>query len=295
MIQSIKLRNFQVHESFDLELDPGCTTLIGASRRGKSSVLRGLRWLAFNRPAGNAFVRHGEEGCRVAVKVDGKKITRSKDGNGNLYAVDGKKLAAFRTGVPEEIAKLLNLSELNFANQHSNPYWLLSSPSEVSRELNAVVNLDLIDRAMGKVAGFVRKAKGEAEHVRNRLKAAKEDRSRLAWVKEAEGNLNRVQALFDATYENRLKRSRLASLLEKVKVHGETVQAASNAVLGGKKAVLKGLEAKETLGRAEKLRNLLAGVQEREAERTETAIELEKLILELATVKTCPVCRKPMN
>ena len=294
MIQSIRLHNFQLHEDREIELGRFCTTLRGASRVGKSSILRALRWLVFNRPSGSDFIRHGTKGTRVSVIADGRKVSRVK-GEKNLYVLDGKKLAAFGAGVPEAISNLFNLSPANFASQHDTPFMLLSSPPEVSRELNAVVNLDLIDRVMGRAAAQVRKAASAVEFSKNRLKGAREARDRLAWVREAEADLNTLEALERKAGEGREKRTGLAQTLEKVKVVEEDCRNAAKAELGALAVLETGRKALKLEERASILRGLLEAIATKDKELAETDKNLEKVATELDKFKSCPVCGKPMN
>ena len=113
MIDLLVLHGFQAHEKLVLRLDPRVTCLVGPSDRGKSSVLRALKWLATNRPSGSEFLRWGSKSVRVKVKADGKTVEREK-GQANLYRLGSDEFKAFGQDVPEQIASLLNLGEINF-------------------------------------------------------------------------------------------------------------------------------------------------------------------------------------
>ena len=135
MIESITITNFQAHKKFTLELDPKITVVTGKSDAGKSAIYRALRWLCTNRPSGNEFIRWGTDGTRVKLRVDGRTIIR-KRGKGNSYSLDKDSYEAFGSDVPEDIAKLLNLSEVSFQGQFDGPFWFDKTPGEVSRALN---------------------------------------------------------------------------------------------------------------------------------------------------------------
>ena len=74
MIDRVQILNFQRHGELKIVFDEQITTIVGPSDTGKSSVLRAIRWVAFNRPLGDGFIRFGENECVVRLWVDGRKI-----------------------------------------------------------------------------------------------------------------------------------------------------------------------------------------------------------------------------
>ena len=142
-MKRIELKNFQCHKSLVLDLEPGVNVLVGPSDSGKSSVYRALYWVAFNRPGGSAFLRHGAK--EVSVKVD--EIERKK-GKANTYSLNGKVQKAVGAKVPENVSEALNLAPINFQSQHDSPFLLSETAGEVGRELNRMVDLEVIDRTL---------------------------------------------------------------------------------------------------------------------------------------------------
>jgi exonuclease SbcC len=161
-LESIELKGFQRHHHLKVEFSPGVTTIIGPSDCGKSAILRALRWTCLNDFAGDDFVRKGEKRAEVVLKIrDGKEvhtIRRAKGSSLNVYELDGREFVSFGTKVPDEIASVLRLSEINFQDQHDPPFWFYDTAGEVSRKLNEIVNLELIDRSLAFVAKEVREA-----------------------------------------------------------------------------------------------------------------------------------------
>lgn len=204
MLETLTLRNFQYHRKYTLEFDPLLTCVVGPSDRGKSALLRALRWLAANRPSGDAFLRRGAKGVSVTLAVDGKNVVRSK-GKSNAYKLDGKVYAAFGQSVPEPVASLLDLSPENFQGQHDAPFWFALSPGEVSKELNRIVNLELIDCTLKNLASGLRAAKSASDLTRTRLRDAKTARNRLRWAEAADRSLKRLESSEEEI--SRLKRS----------------------------------------------------------------------------------------
>lgn len=155
------LKNFQAHEH--LIVDFGQTTCVrGQTDVGKSAVLRALRWVCLNDIGGEEFITHGKRQCLVCLKVKIKNelhiIWRIRGGGENVYKLDGQEFKAFGNSVPEPIARLLNVSGINFQSQHDSPYWFTESAGEVSRRLNSIVDLSVIDTALSYAASEVRTA-----------------------------------------------------------------------------------------------------------------------------------------
>ena len=159
MLEKLLIRNFQCHEKITVDFDPAVTTVVGPSDRGKSAVLRAIRWLAFNRPAGDAFIKHGAGRVSVRLRAGGRDILRERAAGSNLYKIDGKEFQAFGSDVPPEIVNALNLDAVNFQRQLDPVFWFSKSPGEVSRELNAIIDLGLIDRTLSNLASASRRAK----------------------------------------------------------------------------------------------------------------------------------------
>lgn len=292
MIESISVRNFQKHSKLKIEFDPRITVLSGRSDLGKSSILRALRWCIFNRPQGEQFVSWGsEDGTKVTVKVDGKTVTRERTNGENVYRTGGQEYKALRGEVPEAVTNLFNVSDAGFSDQIDPPFWFKKTPGQVSQELNAIVNLDLIDRTMAGVAAELRKGRAAAAVTAERLAKAKESSERLAWVDEANAGLERVEDAGRLLEETREKRSRIADLVLRASSSSRRSAIASQAKQDALLAVRAGERAAERGERAERLREILneSTLIVEALERAER--ELEGAKSELG--KVCPVCGKP--
>lgn len=254
----LTLKGFQCHKRLIVEFSPGVTTLVGPSDSGKSAVLRGLRWVCFNQPDGTSFIRHGDKTAKVTLEFDDRTITRRRGKAVNSYALDGKDYVSFGRGkVPDDIARLLDVSPLSFQSQHTPAYWLALSAAEVSRELNAVVNLDLIDRALASAAAQTRTAQSTLTVCEQRLKDAKGRLGNLGWVRKARKEWDTLEGLRMDAEQARNRASLGTRLLNSV---GQAVQKAdrlSVAILGGKTAIAAGEAACAQRQKATQLSNLV--------------------------------------
>jgi DNA repair ATPase RecN len=190
MIEQIRIKNFQAHEDLTIEMDR-VVTLTGPSDVGKSSAIRALRWAALNVPV-SSLIRDGAKQASVELIVDGRKIVRSR-GSENAYRLDEQEYKAFRTDVPDAIAKLLNMTEVNFQGQHDPIYWFSSTAGDVSRQLNAVVDLSIIDATLAETVRMFNKAKTVVQIAEETLSRSVAERDGLAWVADADADLKKVE------------------------------------------------------------------------------------------------------
>ncbi len=203
--KSLILKDFQAHKSLKVPFSRSITSIVGPSDRGKSAILRALRWVCLNDFAGDEFIREGATRALVRLRTRRHAILRKKGAEGNIYALDEERFRAFGTSVPEPIAKLLQLSEVNFQDQHDAPFWFALSAGEVSRRLNAIIDLSVIDTSLSNAAGAVKKASWEAAISRERIQ---EKETQLEQVRPMKARVREFRELKTLRKEYRqLKRS----------------------------------------------------------------------------------------
>lgn len=239
MIERLTLRNFQAHAKLKIDLSPTITTIVGPSDAGKSSVIRALRWLTFNRPGGETFIKAGTDKSTVTLELDSREIRRSK-GKENTYHLDGKPLKAFGADVPEDVVKLLNLSEVNFQQQHDAPFWFSLSAGEVSRQLNQIIDLGTIDTTLGNLASLSRKTNTEIDVVSQRLLSAQQERDDLSNAETIDEALKQVEVLTQTVEQTDSERKSLTETIEKVSKYGLIASRAGDLAVGGLAVVQKG-------------------------------------------------------
>lgn len=292
MLERLSVQNFQCHSQIELFFDSKITSICGRSDAGKSAILRTLRWIALNRPAGDAFRKVGSEETSAELVVDGRKIVRTKGDSANSYSLDNKAFKAFGQDVPQDVADLLRVSELSFAGQHQPHFWLGLSPGQVSRELNALVNLDAMDASLSSVSASLRKATAAVEIGKDRLAAARGRRDALNWVPDLDADLIKLEQENSYLSVIRSRIARIASCVEKGDKVDERHRVASQAILDANRAVAVGERAAELRKRVaslkdilDKLENSIRGTAEGERQLAETRAELERL-----RATGCPLC-----
>lgn len=147
MIDQIKLIGFQAHTRTVLHTGHPVTSITGPTDIGKSSIIRAIRWVATNRPGGAEFINWEADEATVGLTVDGVVVARRR-GATNEYRLAKETFASFGTGVPDPVALHLNIDENNFQGQHDAPFWFSLPPGEVSRRINQIINLEIIDKSL---------------------------------------------------------------------------------------------------------------------------------------------------
>jgi DNA repair protein SbcC/Rad50 len=297
MIESIELTNFQTHEKLLIQFSDTVSCVVGRSDLGKSSIIRALRWVTLNKPNGNTFITWDKTFSKVKLKIDGRKIIRKK-GKSNSYLLDSKKYFAFGQSVPEEIRDFLNISEeINFQLQHSPPFWLMKSPGEVSRELNQIINLGLIDKTLGNLASESRRAKAQVIFLEDRVNLAKEKKKSLSWVLECNQEYQEIEALQDTLSESKSRIACLQSAIKSVQSLDEVSSRASEAILAGRKLLSFADNTFALTEKVEDLRNLINNLKELQGKECQLKARMTTLSQDLETKLEgrCPLCQSPFK
>lgn len=176
LFRALTLQNFQAHESLSIIFTPGITTIVGSTDSGKSAILRALRWAALNDFLGDSFIKEGEDEAVVSVTVrhaqEDHTVVRQRSTSQNTYALDEKVYKSFGQSVPADIATLLTVSPINFQGQHDSPFWFCEGGAELSRQLNAIVDLSVMDKALSSVNLRVHRAQERESLLQEALVAA---------------------------------------------------------------------------------------------------------------------------
>lgn len=244
-LASLSLQNFQIHKTMEVGFAAGITTIIGPTDTGKSAILRALRWMCLNDFSGDDFITYGEKRTEVILicepKIDDDfeiRRIKSKGGGSNTYELNGAEFKSFSTSVPDTIQSLLKLSSLNFQGQFDAPFWFAESAGSVSRQLNAIIDLSVIDTTLSNISHEVRRVTESKSIYADRLQKAELELEDLEWQ---ERRVNDFKSLKDAnqkvvqieteeeTLSNLLSQvdaNRASSLLQQAKEGNEVLESA---------------------------------------------------------------------
>jgi len=265
MIKELLIKNFEAHKKFRAKLDPYITTFIGSTDSGKSSIIRALKWLSINRPLGDKFLNDiTNKPAFVGIRTEEGTISRKKGKGINEYKINDTVLKAFGTDIPDQVQEFLNIEELNFQFQFDAPYWFMISPGEVSKQLNKIVDLDIIDSTLSNLSSKVRNHKTAVTLSENSLKTIEDKLKELSFVEEITEDYNEIEKL-QAELEE--KSSYLDALSESV-IEIERYTLKEKTLLGAKseaeRVLKKGNNYIKVFKKAKILKNIIKDIKEAE-------------------------------
>lgn len=244
MIKRLQLRNFRTHKKLDIRFGSRVNSIIGNNYAGKSTILRAIWYASQNKPSGDSIIRWGASKTSVRITDDNnnkvKRIKRLKGKVKNLYKLNDKEFKAFGNKVPDEIQKTLGLSAINFQGQHDAPYWFSKTAGEVSRELNIIVNLDIIDSTLSTILSGIQATKTLTTMTETRRDNFKEEKNGLKYVKDMNTALKLIESLSKQKDENAVALTRVAKLVESGISHAYIREIAKAQLSGANLAVETG-------------------------------------------------------
>jgi len=160
MIEKLTVHNFQSWKDVSIDLHPHVNIIVGSSDSGKTALLRALGWIAFNRPSGDAFRRWNTKETFASLVVDGMEIVRSKgkapgDNQYQLSSMEAP-LTGFGQTVPPSVETMLNLTDINIQKQLDAPFLISLPGPDISRKLNELAKLEVIDTTFSNVNSMIR-------------------------------------------------------------------------------------------------------------------------------------------
>jgi exonuclease SbcC len=291
-LKRLVLEDFQAHESFKLDFSPSITSITGPSDRGKSAVLRAIRWICLNDISGNAFIRQGAKRARVKLLAGKHKIVRSRSETGNSYFLDSQRFKAFGSSVPDPIEKALPMSDLNFQGQHDGPFWFSKTAGEVSRQLNSIIDLKVIDTSLANVSRTTLNASQSLRVTQVRLK---EKRELFAKLKPMQSRITEFKSLEEARKRYRKLKNgfeNLDTLINQISIAQTRItfyQTPDITPLQETYDQLRKMECEES-----DLQQLLYQIEQKQIVLEERNERLQTAEKQLNSIKLCPTCGQPI-
>ena len=164
MFKILHLENFQAYKDTTIDFTASLNIIIGESDMGKSSILRALRKLVRDIPAGKDFINKDATSMKISLMVIddigqeytiARQITPSK----NLYYLDKQEFGGFGREIPEEIQNTLEMFlielensekiDLHFFDQHDTPFMVArGSAGTRSKLLGRIAGLHTLDKGI---------------------------------------------------------------------------------------------------------------------------------------------------
>ena len=193
LIKTLDLRNFQTHKKLSLKFSKYLTVIKGTSGVGKSAILRSLFQLIDESIPWN--VCHTWDTNDTSIKLvgvsDGKECTieRVHSSKINRVVIDGKSYDYVGKDTPEILTNKLNIKEQNIQKQKNHWFLIDMKPSQLSRELNSVSGLNIIDASIHEVASRVRNAQTELRLLTSQASLLDKEVNALYYVEQADADL----------------------------------------------------------------------------------------------------------
>jgi chromosome segregation ATPase len=159
-IVSVEIFNFGSHAHTLVPFVNGMNALVGRSNSGKSAVLRSIVWCLRNSPAGDDFIRNGQDECWVHTNLSNGvsiKRRRTRSGHVNTYevfrngvALFDTPLTGFGTKVPFEVSEASGMEGFDylFSSQLSASYLLSESPTARAQMIGGLEELGRVDQEL---------------------------------------------------------------------------------------------------------------------------------------------------
>ena len=224
MIERVELRNFQSHTKSQFEFEAGVNAIIGPSDSGKTAILRALRWVIWNRPLGDAFRSDWGGDTSVTIQVPNNEITRWKHDNGHGYTINGSKLTAIKTDVPDDVVRILNIDEVNLQQQFDRPFLLDSSAGEVAAHFNRIAHLDIIDATTKTHASWQRQLNQDVRVYESKIEEYENSLIKFNHISEMEKKIIRAEKLqnrIEKLDKDLMELSRIIDVIEEVDLQME--------------------------------------------------------------------------
>jgi DNA repair ATPase RecN len=184
VLTGFDISNYQSHRRTRVQVGQ-LTVITGQSDVGKSSLFRAGQLVAQN-ASGTGYIRRGAKSCAVILRgqdtetgvpwVVGIERTSTGGGRYRLKIGDGPAEEFTKLGgkVPEQVARVLRLGELNFAGQLAQPFLVASTGTEIARVLGELTNVSMLFRAAAEAGRVRKRAEHDQKNAEGRLEQLQE-------------------------------------------------------------------------------------------------------------------------
>ncbi len=249
-ITKLILENFQSHKYSELVFNGGMNVIIGPSDSGKSAIIRALKWVLYNEPSGDYFIRENENQCSVTIHTNDGFIlkryrTRSKNGYSLTYP-NGEELTFEGIGnsVPNEIVETIGIQKIqldsdesasiNIGEQLEGPFLLSEKTSTRANAIGRLVGVNILDDAIKETAKDIKNINSKKKNLEESLDNINNELESFNYLDQLTSTYNELK---DKLNLLEYKNKKLEKLL--------TLKSNLNSILSNKKnaeAILNNLE-----------------------------------------------------
>ena len=190
LLRKLIFKGFQKWRDRTFEFGPGVNLIVAVSDSGKTSIMRGVYWVMFNRPMGLDSIRYDPELAKdggkelskadmtsVEMVFDDGWVRRERNGadgdkgvNRYVLSCHPDPLEALNGHVPEEVRRFLNLDpEFSIQMQHDQYFLIQWTSGKVAEWINSVSGLSIIDRSSSAIKSIADEARREVKASSSRI------------------------------------------------------------------------------------------------------------------------------
>lgn len=225
-ITKVILENFQSHKYTEIDFENGLNVIVGPSDHGKTAIIRGIKWVLYNEPAGTFFIREGEKECSVTIYFsNGVKIQRLRSASKNIYMYNEEIYEGFGTSVPLEIIEKLNIRKLFLDGKHSTsinvgeqlegPFLLSEKPATRAKAIGRLVDVHIVDKAVKDTLRDYRNLNMDKKKSEKEIDDLEDTLKSYEYLDELKYKMSKLEKTRDLIIEKKYKLKKIRELKEK--------------------------------------------------------------------------------
>ncbi len=231
-IEKVILENFQSHKYSVIEFDNSLNVIVGPSDSGKTAILRAIKWVLYNEPSGDYFIREGENSSSVSlIFSDNSIVQRFRSRSKNAYYIikaNGEEitLEGFGTGVPDEVKEITGIhkilfdrdvsSSINIGDQLEGAFLLSERNSVRSSSIGRLVGVNILDDALRDTLRDNKNLSQNKKNLENLISSLEEDLDSYSYLDEFKEKINKIELLKNIIEEKTKKLNFYKASLEKI-------------------------------------------------------------------------------
>ena len=226
-LKTVILENFQSHKYSSIDFDEALNIIIGPSDSGKTAIIRGIKWVLYNEPLGDFFIRQGENEASVTlVFSDNTKVKRLRSKSKNLYILYKKngeeiRFEGFGLNIPEEIIEEIGIRKIeldsnetntiNIAEQLEGPFLLSEKPSTRAMAIGRLIGVNIIDDALKETLRDIRNLSINRRITENKIFKTENELKEYDYLYELELKLKKAEEIRKILCEKSNRHEKLIS------------------------------------------------------------------------------------